>query len=71
MEITPRARAALDELLTAGYAEPAPPDNIMAGRESYRGTEMEPHIGILARDAGINVFEKRENWPMFVAKDSA
>lgn len=39
MRITEQGRAALDELLEAGYAEPAEPDTQIPGREYYRGTE--------------------------------
>lgn len=67
--ITERARAALDELLAAGYAEIAPPSDRIPGREHYRGTALEPHLGALAKEAGINVFDKSQasdlSWTCF------
>lgn len=56
MRITDRARAALDELIAAGYAEPSQPEDQIPGREHYRGVTRDPHIGALAQDMGINPF---------------
>lgn len=64
MRITDRARAALNELIAAGYAEPADPDTSDPGRESYRGTLMEPHLGALAKAAGMDPFNL-ERWTSF------
>lgn len=64
MRITPRARAALDELIASGYAETADPDCQTPGREFYRGAAKEPHLGHLAREAGINPFGV-ERWTSF------
>ena len=69
MAITPRARAALSELLAAGYAEPAQPDDSIPNRECYRGTEAEPHLGALAKAAGINPFDDEHRWRSFTAID--
>ena len=64
MRITPRARAALDELLVAGYAEPADPDCQTPGREFYQGVAKDPHLGQLAREAGLNPFSI-DRWTSF------
>lgn len=63
MGITPRARAALDELIAAGYAETAPPADQIPGREHYRGTTAEPRLGQLAGCGhfGLDV----ERWTSF------
>lgn len=65
MEITPRARAALNELLAAGYAEPAKADDQIRGREHYQGTDKEPRIMRQMQQAGINLFEDIERWDSF------
>ncbi|MBW3243425.1 hypothetical protein KUV57_12195 [Epibacterium sp. DP7N7-1] len=59
--ITARARAALDELLAAGYAEIAQPRDRIPGREHYRGTIQDPHLGQLAKEVGINVFDRSQS----------
>lgn len=64
MRITPRARAALDELIAAGYAEQEDPDTSDPGRESYRGTTKEPHLGELAKRAGLDPWNL-ERWTSF------
>lgn len=64
MRITDRARNALDELIGAGYAEPTDPDTSDPGRESYRGTRAEPHLGELAKRAGLDPFGL-ERWTSF------
>lgn len=64
MRITPRARAALDELIAAGYAGPAEPDCQTTGREFYQGVAREPHLGQLAREAGLDPFGL-ERWTSF------
>lgn len=66
MRITPRAREALDALLEAGYAVPAVPDDGIPGRECYRGTDKDPHLGQLAKEAGLNPFTL-ERWTTFEA----
>lgn len=64
MRITDRARAALDELISAGYAEPTDPDTSDPGRLSYRGTRAEPHLGELAKRAGLDPLNL-ERWTSF------
>lgn len=64
MRITNRARTALDELIGAGYAEPTEPDTSDPGRESYRGTMTEPHLGELAKRADLDPFNL-ERWSSF------
>ncbi len=64
MRITPRARAALDELCAAGYAKVAAPDCQTAGREFYQGVAGEPHLGQLAKEAGLDPFGL-ERWTSF------
>lgn len=67
-EITPRARAALDELLAAGVVEAAEPWDQWPGREYYRGKE---HIGPLMRDRNLNPFDdadERFKWTTFQKK---
>lgn len=54
--ITDRARAALEELLAAGYAELSEPRDSIPGREHYHGVAREPHVGALAKEMGINPF---------------
>ena len=70
LAITDRARAALDELLQAGYAEPAKSDDHIKGREHYQGTMQEPHIGELAREVGLDPFCASNRWACF-AKHTA
>lgn len=65
MAITPRARAALNELLVAGYAEPAEPDDQIKGREHYQGTMQDPFMGDLAKASGIDFFGDESRWPSF------
>ncbi|MCE6958834.1 hypothetical protein LAZ40_07200 [Cereibacter sphaeroides] len=65
MAITPRARAALDELLAKGYVEIAAPSDQIPGREHYQGVARDPHIGQLAREAGIDPFGKETRWTTF------
>lgn len=69
--ITPRARAALDELLAAGYAEVAPPYDQIPGREHYRGTAVDPHLGELARIAKLDPFNPDYRWTTFARKDAS
>lgn len=64
--ITERARAALDELLAAGYAEPAEPTTSIPGREYYRGVARKPYIGELLKETGFNPFASQEDrFPAF------
>lgn len=67
MQITSRARAALDELIAAGYAEAARPENSVSGREFYRGVDRVPHVGALAREIGFNPFlaDPEDRFPTF------
>ncbi|MFG6082880.1 hypothetical protein ACEUZ9_004112 [Paracoccus litorisediminis] len=68
MEITERARAALDELLASGYAVSADADTSIPGREYYRGTTQEPSLGHLAQEAGLNPFDPGKDWEAFRKK---
>lgn len=70
MAITPRARAALNELLAAGYAEVTAPYDQIPGREHYRGTAADPHLGELARTAKLNPFDPDHKWTTFAPKDA-
>lgn len=65
MGITPRARAALDELIAAGYAEPAKPDDQIPNREHYRGTDRDPHLGQLGAKAAIDPLDDAFHWKAF------
>lgn len=66
-ELHPRTRAALNELLEAGYAEPTQPEDQVPGREAYRGTDKDPFIGKLVQEAGIDPFNMGgdDDWPLF------
>lgn len=64
MRITPRARAALDELIAEGYAVPITPDCQTRDRESFQGVRKEPHLGELAKAAGIDPWNM-ERWTTF------
>jgi hypothetical protein len=71
MEITPRARAALNELLSAGYAAPCRADDQIPGREHYAGVATDPHhhsLGELAKAFGINLFGGDDDWVAFRKK---
>ena len=68
MEITPRARAALSELISAGYAAQAPADTSIPGREYYQGTMKEPSLGRLAQGLGINPFAIEDDFVPFQRK---
>jgi len=67
MRITKRARSALNELLSAGYAEPDSPDAQHPGREYYRGMEASPSLGEIARAMGITPFDRDDgdDWTCF------
>ena len=62
--ITDRARAALNELLAAGYAESAAPYDQIPNREHYQGKDNRPSLSELARDAGLSPWEL-ERWTAF------
>lgn len=64
MRITDRARAALTELLAAGYAEVAKPDDQIIGREHYRGTGTDPHLGLIGQQQGLDPFNL-DSWSTF------
>ena len=68
MAITPRARAALDELLASGHAVVTEPSDQIIGREHYRGTMAEPSLGEMAKAAGFNPFDSSLNFKTFVKK---
>jgi len=67
--MTDRARAALNELLEKGYACPAKADDQIVGREHYQGTSQDPHLGHLAKEAGLNPFDNDQadlwQWKFF------
>lgn len=69
--ITERGRAALQELLDAGYAEPIEGEDGIPNREHYRGVDVDPHLGELARQRGLNIFDPQQaaamKWPVFEA----
>jgi hypothetical protein len=69
MEITPEARAALDELLNVGAAEPREPDDQWPGREYYKGGPTDLHDEIRRRPY-LNPFSVTESLMMFRAKES-
>ena len=71
MAITDRARAALDELLEAGYAETSNPTDQIPDREFYRGTNKDPALGKLAQQAGLNPFDSGNNWTTFAKIEAA
>jgi hypothetical protein len=64
MAITPRARAALTELLNAGYAEKIAGEDARPRREHYRGANADPHLGLLLKASGVDPF-KMDSWPAF------
>lgn len=68
MAITPRARAALDELLAAGYAEPSGLLCSTRGREHYRGTAATPGLGRLAQAAGVWPLSREDAWATFAPR---
>ena len=66
--ITTRARAALNELIASGHAEPTDPTDSIPGREFYRGTAITPHLGKIAQDSGLNMFDRSGNFNAFVLR---
>jgi len=65
MEITPRARAALNELLDNGFAIETDPIDQIKGREYYCGAGW---LGKVAREIGFDPFSQENDWPTFVKK---
>jgi hypothetical protein len=68
-EITPRARAALNELLAAGVVETAEPWDQWPGREYYRGKVA---IGPLMKGRNLNPFDDKDDrfkWTTFANKE--
>jgi hypothetical protein len=68
MIITERAENALRDLLVAGYAE----KNLVRletdpNRRHYIGTEKAPHLGQIAQERGLSLFDPRHKWPTFVS----
>jgi len=57
MEITPEARAGLDELVAHGAVKRAAADCQVHGREKYQATEVDLRDEIIWRAAGTNLFE--------------
>ena len=68
MEITPRARAALNCLISNGFAEAAPPSDQIEGREHYRGLQA---LGPEVKAAQVDPFDRANDWPTFVKKGDA
>lgn len=68
LKITERARAALNELISAGYAETANADDQIKGREHYQGVNKSPHLGLLAKETGIDPFGDEMRWDTFVKR---
>lgn len=62
MQITKRARAALNELLEAGLCVKALPDDQIKGREHYQGAES---IGPIAKTCGLDPFDEKHRWTTF------
>lgn len=70
MRITDRARVALSELLAKRYAIPSEPTDSISGREFYRGVDATPSLGMLAKAAGVDPFDRKSmDWPTFVRAD--
>lgn len=67
MEITPRARAALSELLEKGYAIAVESDR--DGGEAYVGAAQEPPIGEIARERGLDPFGEWQQFAAFVRRN--
>ena len=68
MQITPRARSALNCLLNNGYAETAEPTDQIKGREHYRGLKSD--LGFLAKMEAIDPFSDEFCWPTFVKNEA-
>ena len=68
MQITPRARAALNCLINGGFVTTADPSDRIVGREHYQGVRP---VGPEARAAGIDPFSEEHRWPTFVKSESA
>lgn len=68
-QITPRARAALEELLANGVVEVAEPTDSWPGREYYRGKVA---IGPMMKRRGLNPFNDKDGkfkWTTFAKTD--
>ena len=65
MEITPRARDALNCLISNGYAETSKPDDQIKGREHYRCAKND--LGLLAKAEQIDPFSMEYCWTTFAA----
>lgn len=70
MQITDRARSALNELLAAGLAEPCEPYDQWPGREHYQGRG--DGVVVAAKEMGYNPFTipPEDEWPCFVRVNS-
>jgi hypothetical protein len=71
MAITPRARAALDELISSGFVVACEPLDSWPSREHYRGVKTvqhiikdRPHLHPWGPDAAVNCV-----WKTFTAKE--
>jgi hypothetical protein len=71
MDITPRARAALDELIAKGFVAACEPLDGWANREHYQGVKTvqhfikdRPHLSPFGPEAG-----KYFGWPTFQTKE--
>lgn len=68
MQITPRARSALNCLLNNGYAEASDQADHIKGREHYRGLKSD--LGFLAKMEAIDPFSDDFRWPTFVKSEA-
>ncbi|MBO9428286.1 hypothetical protein [Sulfitobacter sp. R18_1] len=70
MEITPRARDALNELIEIGAAEVIPANDQYPNREHYGSTGMDLRDQLRQR-THLNPFEDKEDFVSFRKKDDA
>lgn len=64
-QITPRARAALSELVEHGYAKRIPVSPPIEKRESYSGVQNATPISQLFSQAGLDPFDELNLWVSF------
>jgi hypothetical protein len=70
MEITPRAREALDQLIEVGAVETIPADDQQPNREHYGSTGMDLRDQLRQREH-LNPFKDTEDFVSFRKKDDA
>ena len=63
--ITDRARRAINELISEGYAKNTEPSDSIPNREHYVGVERDLHLGFIAREIGLNPFDIANSWTTF------